>query len=142
MDAQQNTTSTEFAAIQITDDVAPEVQNVLADGLPTYTVALSDAWNITLTATVSDDNAGGSMIAGANFTIGAGNWPSIPMNNDTALDSDIETFSYVVDITSWLPGTYRIYVYGSDIPGNDNLIGAFTTIIITNDASPEIENVL
>ena len=140
----QNTTSTEHATVQLIDDLAPEVQNVLAEGLPVYTVALSDAFFATITATVSDDTTGGSIVGGANMTMGQDNWPSsIPMIEDTPLDTDIESFSYQLDISSWLPGTYYVYVYGwDDVPNYNTTSLAFATIIITNDASPEIKNVL
>jgi len=141
--SQQNTTSTEHATVQIIDDVAPDIQNLLVEGAGTYIVSLTDAFTATITGTVSDDSAGGSMIAGANITLGADNWPSSQtMAPDDILDTDIEGFSIEMDISNWLPGTYQVFMYGWDNIPNYNLAGAFVTIIITNDVSPEIKNVL
>ena len=57
--------------------------------------------------------------------------------------TDIETFSNVVDISTWSPGTYIFYVYGWDsTPIYNNSGQAFAVLKIINNMAPAVENVL
>jgi hypothetical protein len=139
----QNTTSTQKATITITDNVAPAVNSVLLNGVPVLTRTISDYPIINLTALVNDAGKGGSIIAGANYTIGQYNWVgSKPMTPVTPLDTATESFSNQINITGWTPGTYLFYVYGRDSAGNRNITsGQYALLIIENDWAPEVSNV-
>lgn len=140
----QNTTSTEHATVTIVDDVAPRINNVLLNGVQTYTMSMWDNPFLNLTATVNDSATGGTIIGGANYTIGAQAWAtSKNMTNVTPLDTSVEDFGNQLNVTGWEPGTYLFYVYGRDTKPNYNSTSqAFATLIITNDQAPEIKNVL
>jgi hypothetical protein len=69
-----------FATLVIEDDIAPEVSNVLVDGLATTTVLAGTS--VTLTATIDDTGTGGSNVGGANYTVGAQSWPGLAWNRD------------------------------------------------------------
>ncbi len=141
-EGQQNTISQENATVEVIDDVPPGINNVLVEGNDTFIVPLSDANNVTISALVNDDQSGGTVIGGANLTIGAGNWgTSQTMESEDTLDTDVEGFFKILDISGWLPGTYKVYVHGWDGLDNFNSTGDFITIIITDDASPEIRDV-
>ncbi|HEQ78728.1 MAG TPA: hypothetical protein ENN76_00515, partial [Euryarchaeota archaeon] len=141
--SNQNTTSTEHAVITITDDLPPETLNVLANGEDTISIPFSSASTVTITADIDDTNTGKSIIGGANLTVGPINWPGMNMEPDTPLDSPHETFSFTLDVSEWMPGTYLIHVYGwDDIPNHNTISTAHATVIITDDAAPRIRNVL
>jgi hypothetical protein len=112
------------------DTFSPLITDVLIDGVPVRTVAVGTP-TVTLTATVDDSTTGDSDIGGANFTIGQANWgTSTSMFPDGPLDSSVEGFNYDVDTSSLIPGTYEIWVYGWDNKSNENVIGAFATLIV------------
>gem|GEM_PF-4791078 len=141
---QYNTTSQAYATLIITNQWAPETQNVLVDGFPTVSIPFSARATVTLTATINDIGHGDDIIAGANYTIGIANWPSSqPMTPDTALDSPVENFTAIVDISTWPVGTYDLYVYGWDIQNDGNTSSIeFGRIIIYDDVAPWIQNAL
>jgi hypothetical protein len=133
-------TSAPFATLVVEDDIAPEVSNVLVDGLATTTV--SAGTSVTLNATIDDSNTGNSDVGGANYTIGAQSWPGTAMNPvNPPFDAPTEDVTVVIDTTGWTPGSYDIYVYGTDAavptPNGNSTSTAFATIIIS---SPPINN--
>lgn len=140
----QNTTSTQHATVTIIDDVAPLTGGVLLNGQATLTMGITDDPILQLTATVDDAGRGGTVIAGANYTLGSQNWAaSVPMVPVNALDSATEAFTNTIDVTGWVPGTYLFYVYGRDgVPNCDILNAPFAVLIIENEFAPEIKNVL
>jgi hypothetical protein len=142
---QNNNITGSCALLTISADlIAPEIENVLIDGAPTQTYALSSLpSSIVLTATVNDTNTGDSNIGGANYTVGIANWPSKDMDaTDGLFNSSIEDVNKTINITGWGVDSYDICVYGWDEVGNDNVTGSCATLIISDDLQPEIENVL
>jgi hypothetical protein len=132
----------EFATLTITDDLAPEVSNVLVDGLPTTTVTAGTI--VTLTATIDDSTTGGSNVSSANYTVGMAMWPGTAMNAATPpFDNPMEDVAQTIDTTGWPDASYDIYVYASDEVPNDNTTSvAFATItILTDNTPPEISDV-
>jgi hypothetical protein len=125
------------------DNTPPDVQNVLLDGMPSQTYPLSSLpATISLTATVDDSARGNSVIGGANFTIGPGNWAtSTLMMPDDFLDSSTEGFHYDV-VPPATTGTWQYCVYGWDIIPNHNIIGQCATLTIIDDMAPLVTNVL
>ncbi len=139
----QNTTSTQHATITIIDDVAPAVNSVLLNGQAVLSMTISDYPIINLTATVDDAGKGGTVIAGANYTIGQYQWPGSAMNPVDALDTATESFLNQIDTTGWTPGAYLFYMYGQDSAGNNNITsGQYALLKIENDWAPEMRNVL
>ncbi|MDD4308297.1 MAG: hypothetical protein PHU53_05765 [Thermoplasmata archaeon] len=140
----QNTTSTQHATVTIIDDVAPLTTGVLLNGQATFTMGITDDPILQLTATVDDAGRGGTLIAGANYTLGSQNWAaSVPMGAVNALDSATEAFANTIDVTGWMPGTYLFYVYGRDgVPNCDIPNAPFAVLIIQNEYAPEMKNVL
>jgi hypothetical protein len=137
-----NMTSTSFATLTITDDMPPEVLNVLVENQTS--VAIQPGTAVTLTGTVDDSNTGNSNIGGANNTTGQGVWAtSAAMTPETPLDSPTEDFRQIIDTTGWSPGSYDLYVYGWDVVSNSNITsGAYATLILSADiAPPQIMNV-
>jgi hypothetical protein len=126
-----------------TDNTPPDVLNVLLDGMPAQTYLLSTLpASISLTATVDDSARGNSVIGGANFTIGPGDWAtSTLMMPDDFLDSSNEGFHYdVTPLTT--TGTWQYCVYGWDIVPNGNTIGSCATLTIIDDLAPLVISVL
>jgi len=137
-----NVTSNAYATLIVSTDVAPpEISNVLINGAPTQSYPFSSIPALTLTATIDDSSTGSSNISGANYTIGAMNWPGTNMDPVNIFDSPTE------DVTKILPspsvaGTYFYCVYGWDDVPNYNITGSCATLIIEDDLPPEIVNVL
>ncbi len=124
------------ATLTITDDVAPEVLNVLINGTPSFTI-MQGTGSVQLNATVDDTGTGGSVIGGANYTLGAGNFPGILMNPvNPPLDSDIEDFEYTVATASLMPGIYQLCVYGWDVVPNNNYTGACANLTVAPEVDP------
>jgi len=125
------------------DNTPPDVQNVLLDGMPSLTYPLSSLpATISLTATVDDSARGNSVIGGANFTIGPGNWAtSTLMMPDDFLDSSTEGFHYDV-VPPATTGTWQYCAYGWDIVPNHNIVGQCATLTIIDDMAPLVTNVL
>ncbi len=122
----------DFATIIIPGDSdPPEIYGVTVDGLPLVSVPAGTI--VVLDATVDDTLRGGSIINGANYTIGMANWPGIGMNAlDGMWDSMIEDVTAQVDTTSWNCGLFDLYAYGwDDVPNYNTTSGAFATINIT-----------
>lgn len=124
--------------------IAPNILNVLLDGVTDLTAYQGDL--VPLTATIDDSNTGNSNIAGANYTVGMANWPGATMFAfDGTFDSPTEDVDASIDTTGWSEGTYSICVYGWDQNLNYNLTGLcaqLTVIIFVEDEPPEIESVL
>jgi hypothetical protein len=122
-----------------TDDLAPQILNVLVDGVSSLIVAPGTV--ITLTATIDDGPMGNSNVGGANYTIGEANWPGTAMNPvDGAFDSPNEQVSITIDTTGWSNGNHLLYVYGWDDFSNYNTIMApYAAVVI--DASPPTSSV-
>jgi hypothetical protein len=137
-----NSSSTEFGRIIIYDDVAPQISDVNINGVSVFETDNVAAGTITLTARVNDTLTGNSLIGGAEYTIGAQNWPGVGMTPDSPLNTPDETFTQVVDVSSWSSGVYYLYVYGWDIVSVYNSTSqAFATLIIHDVLAPEINNV-
>lgn len=125
------------------DNTPPDIFDVFLDGQPsrTYPMSILPA-TISLTATVDDSARGDSVIGGANFTIGPGNWAtSTMMMPDDFLDSSTEGFHYDV-IPPTTTGTWQYCVYGWDIAGNYNVLGSCATLTIIDDLPPLVTSVL
>jgi hypothetical protein len=131
------------ATLTITDDLPPEVLNVLIDGFASKTI-MEGTVSVQLTATVDDSAVGGSVIGGANYTIGAGNFPGVDMNPaNPPLDSEVEDFASVVPTGGLTSSVYQICVYGWDVVPNHNTIGSCATLTVAIETEPPvIANVL
>jgi hypothetical protein len=132
------------AQITIVDDLAPTVSNVLLNGLPSTSVMPGTP--VTVDALVDDTGGrGDSLIAGANFTVGAANWPGLWMlPTDGAFDETSELVTEVIDTTGWFDAVYDICVYGWDnIPnrGTTNVCAQLTVSSVDNEP-PDVLNVL
>lgn len=125
------------------DSQPPEVIDVFIDGQPSQTYQSSTLpAAVSLTATIDDSARGNSLIGGANFTIGPGNWAtSTMMIPDDFLDSSTEGFHYDVIPPPGM-GTWQYCVYGWDVAGNYNTVGSCATLTITDDMAPLVINVL
>ncbi|TET89822.1 MAG: hypothetical protein E3J35_08550 [Methanomassiliicoccales archaeon] len=126
------------------DNEPPEIMNVQSD-VTSFEVETRTTINIT--ATVDDSNtptSNPSPIASANYTIGSANWPGLPMDaEDGGYDEVTELVKKNITVSSWVPGTYQIFVYASDISNNDNTTSiANVTIVVTpaDNTRPTIAN--
>ncbi len=140
-----NDTNTEkFATLEIIDDIAPDISNVLLDGLASKGVY--PGTSVTLTAKLNDSVTGNSNIKYANYTIGYQNWTgSLPMvASDGGFDSNSEDVTASIDTTTMLPGSFDIYVYGNDTADNFNStpVAKATLVISTDQQAPAISDVL
>lgn len=137
-----NTTGS-CASLAVTDDIEPEVHNVLIDGFASKTV-VEGTVSVQLTATVDDRATGGSVVAGANYTIGAGMFPGMLMNTvNPPLDLDVEDFTYDVPTGTLAQGVHQICVYGWDAVPNHNLTGACASLTVATETDPPmVTNVL
>ncbi len=112
------------------DIFPPEIQSVLLDGQKSLYITEGTP-SVFLTATIDDSATGESLIQGANYTWGKGNWPtSTNMTADNVLNSPTEGFHATLDTSMLALGTYEIFVYGWDVVPNRNIIGAFATIVV------------
>ena len=97
----------------------------------------------TITATVDDSNHGNSTISGATYTVIApsGN-PAFENRSMDASDGDFDEITEDVtasfDTTGWAPGTYTVYVYGSDAQSNTG--SADTTYSETDNNAPTMDS--
>jgi hypothetical protein len=137
-----NTTGSCALLTIFADTTPPEIENVQIDGAPTQTYALSSMPStIALTATINETNTGGSIIGGANHTLGAAMWPGTVMDPaDGSFDSPVEDVDKTIDISSWGVNSYDICVYGWDAPSNGNITGICATLTINDDLQPDISN--
>jgi hypothetical protein len=129
--------SLEFATLVITDDSPPQILNARVNGQPTVTVISGTI--VTLNATIDDSTTGNSNVSGANYTIGAQNWPSsVGMNAVVPpFDNPVEDVTQTINTGGWADGFYDIYVYAWDEgPGYNTTSGAFATIVISSDVTP------
>ncbi|MCK4445253.1 MAG: hypothetical protein KAW09_11960, partial [Thermoplasmata archaeon] len=116
------------------------VTNVRLDGMAlSHSVPVGSTTN--LTADLDDAFTGNSNIANASFSFEGA--MGIAMNG--AFDSPTEEAWYdiVTGVAPYLEGgPYAIIVYGSDILGNDNMVGASIQLTITgiDDEAPELAN--
>ncbi|TET90565.1 MAG: thioredoxin family protein [Methanomassiliicoccales archaeon] len=127
------------------DNEPPEISNVLLDGQPSKTVNPGDV--VVLTADIDDSNTGNSDIAGANYTVGQGNWPGIDMDpQDGAFDSPIEGATKDINTAGWSDATYDVCVYAWDASAKRNTTGLCASLTITStpidNDPPMIYNVL
>lgn len=123
------------------DNTAPLVSNVMLNDQPSLTYGLSNVPSVVyLNATVDDTGRGDMSIGGANYTIGAQNWPGTDMNpSDGAFNQITED----VTITIVPPTVTTGYcVYGWDIVPNFDTVGACATITVLDDIAPQINNIL
>lgn len=135
----------DFATINIVpESIPPEIHSVTVNGLSSVNVAAGTP--VTLNATVNDTLTGGSVIDGANYTIGFQNWasstPMFPV--DMMFDTMVEDVTAIVDTTGWGCARYDLYVYGWDVvPNNNTTSVAYATINVTvcDFQPPEIYNV-
>ncbi|MFQ6060298.1 MAG: right-handed parallel beta-helix repeat-containing protein, partial [Thermoplasmata archaeon] len=114
------------------DNLPPEIHDVLLNGLKF--VDVFPGTFVDVTATLNDTMTGNSNITLANYTIGQDNWPtSTLMNpvNPPFNDNPFEEVMQTIDTSGWLPGSYKIWVYGCDSSGNCNVTGDFATLNIT-----------
>ncbi len=126
----------------------PEISNVLLDDgvsqANTLVVEKSQMMVVYLNATIDDSCTGNSNISYANYTIGKENWSSSrPLDPiDGAFDEPIENVTVSINISSWLMGTYQLWVYASDALGNKNITGLNAILIIQDTTPPTITDVL
>jgi hypothetical protein len=132
-----NATSSACASLTITltpiDRDPPEITNVRVNGQPSIIIPVGTA--VTLTADVSDIGVGGSLIAGAEFTVNGG--PPSPMAaQDAAYDEAFETVVAFIDTTGWPEDVYTVCVYAWDSLMNINSTGDCAQIVISSDFWP------
>jgi len=116
-----NVTSVEHVSIDITipDTWPPEILDARVDG--NTWVGVNEGDVVALTATVTDLTTGDSMIAGANYTLGAQNWPGIPLDAvDGLFDSSVEDVTLSIDTTGWMMANHTLCIYAWDVVPNEN----------------------
>ncbi len=119
-DIVPNNDTTGSCATLVVDSVPPSLANARVDGATTKTVVVGTS--VTLTAAATDAASGNSVVAAANFTRGAANWPGTAMATaDGAFDEPAEDLTATVSTTGWTAGTYSLCVYARDDVGNSNL---------------------
>ncbi len=110
--------------LNIVDDLAPEVLNVLVNESKSTVVLFGNP--VYLNATISDVNTGNQNIVSANFTDGITNWvtstPMLPV--DGTYDGPLEDVTYLIDTSTWSLGLHTICVYAEDSWSNYNLSSA------------------
>ncbi len=122
----------------VTDNMAPLIEDVLVNGLPEIFIAAGTS--VDLTTSVNDTTTGGSNIGGSqwNFTCAA---PWNPMSaQDGTFDEPDEVGFDAIDTTGWPDGVYYTYIQAWDVVPNMNTSCPFATInIVTGDTfAPEI----
>jgi hypothetical protein len=132
------------AQIIIVDDLAPITSNVLLNGMPS--ILVMPGTPVTVDALIDDTGGrGNSLIAGANFTVGAANWPGQWMlPADGAFDETSEVATETIDTTGWFDGVYDICVYGWDnVPNRGTTdVCAQLTVSSVDTEPPLVLNVL
>jgi hypothetical protein len=120
--------------VSTVDNIPPVIFAPRVDGQTS--VKVTPGTPVTLTVTVDDSMTGGSLIGGANYTLGFQNWPGTPMTPDTALDTDNETFTEIVDTSSFAEGGNDVCIYAWDqaIPNNYNTLGVCLVVYIDGTA--------
>ncbi len=117
-----NVTSLEHVSVNITipDTTPPEILNARVNG--NTWVGVNEGDLVILTATVTDLTTGDSVIDGANYTIGAQNWPSsVRMNaTDGSFNSSVEDVTLSIDTTGWTMANHTLCIYAWDIVPNEN----------------------
>jgi hypothetical protein len=128
--------------VSVPDSQPPEILNVLLNGQPSPSYGLSAVPILTLTGTVDDSTTGNSIIGGANFTVGPGNWPGIMMPpTDGAFDEPTEDVTATIS-NPGLTGFWRFCIYGWDVIPNYNTLGSCASLDIFDDLAPDVMNVL
>jgi hypothetical protein len=95
---------------------------------------------VTVTATIDDSMHGWSNITAAQFTVGAGNFTdNWMMSMDGNWDNYTKQVTGTIDFTDWVPGTYYIYVYGTDSWGNARTNISTYAILYLDNHGPAIE---
>jgi len=105
------------------------------DASPNPTMGFS---SVTLTAWIDDLTTGLSNIVDAEYFVNEGgkNGNGTPMApSDGRFDSVSEGVKVVIDVSSWVPGTYAIHVHGKDEAG---FWGEFNLITINVTETPII----
>ncbi|MCK5292444.1 MAG: hypothetical protein KAR39_10570 [Thermoplasmata archaeon] len=132
-DSNVNTTNA-CASLEITltpiDNDPPEIY-ALVDGQPS--VLVPSGALVTLDARLMDK----TQVDGANYTVGAANWPGTPLSAmDGAFDEADENVTTTVDTTGWAEASYDICVYAWDSMTNFNVTGSCPQIIVSSDFYP------
>jgi hypothetical protein len=122
------------ASLEITltpiDNDPPEIYATV-DGQPSVLVPVGAL--VTLDARLMDKTE----VTGANYTIGAGNWPSTPLSaNDGAFDEPDENVTTTIDTAGWAEASYDMCVYAWDSMTNQNFTGSCPQIIVSSDFFP------
>jgi len=97
------------------DTEGPRVRSVFASPSPTHGLS-----TVTLTATIDDLLTGFSNIECAEYFVNevGPNGSGIPMSpSDGRFDSPSEEVTAEINVSSWAPGNYTIYVHGRDAAG-------------------------
>lgn len=131
------------ASLTISDDIGPQISNVMIDGAPTQTYFLSTApATATLTATLDETATGMANIGGANYTTPMiDSWPGFLMNAvDGAFDSITEDATINIPVPN-IAGTYDYFVHGWDAFLFTNAAGP-AQITIVDDLAPTTSNIL
>ncbi|MEE9507187.1 MAG: hypothetical protein V3V98_08605, partial [Thermoplasmata archaeon] len=120
----------------------PEVWGVTLNGSSSRNYNFSFVPALTLAATISDIFTGGSLITGANYTVGPANWPGTSMS---PTDGSFNNVTEAVDATIPNPGTagsWSYCVYGWDaVPNYNTTSTACANLTIFDDVSPIITSV-
>jgi parallel beta-helix repeat protein len=124
------------------DAQSPEISNVTLNGKTSLNTTLGSF--VTIQAMVNDSNTGGTIIKGANYTIGRDSWPGAlmwPVDGDW--DSPKEQVFETLDTNSVGEGTFEIFVYAEDDNWNTNTSGAFAVLTVTlpDESPPQISSV-
>lgn len=100
---------------------------------------------ITITGTVDDSTTGGSLIAGAEYSIGGGSWTAMAASDGTF---DETSEGVTASATASTAGSQQVCVRGTDVAGNASQ-GACVTLVtkyafngfLRPVDNPEVENV-
>ncbi len=108
------------------DTIGPLTQSV--------SVGAITGGSVTLTAVVSDAASGGSTIAGAEFTIDAGNVPTAMAATDGAFDAVQEAVTASVSVSGLSSGSHTFFVRGRDAAGNWGAVAS--AVLLVDTAGP------
>ena len=117
------------------DSVPPTVSNVQVNGMSS--IIIPKGTMVTLSAVIDDSTTSGSVISGANYTVGFQIWPGISMSpSDGSFDSSSENTEITIDTSGWLDGAYNLYIYGWDEHLNYNYSSTAYVIIVIDSTQP------
>ena len=138
-----NDTSQQNVTMTVIDNKPPETVDwsITLNDDNEYWINPLISTTIWINATINDMGFGYSTIVSANWTAGPNNWdPANAMSPmDGSFDHYNENVTYALDISTWGPGSYFIFVYGADEWGNNRTDATSYALLHIDTGGPEID---